>query len=71
MEMSPDSRRCGVAAAVVEQELIIAPKIAEQVMVMGHGEIVFRVAPGEAAHAAIIVRNDAHKGSDRPDLPAG
>jgi branched-chain amino acid transport system ATP-binding protein len=47
MEVILDIGRRGVAVILVEQKLTIALKIAEQVMVMGHGEIVFRGTPGE------------------------
>jgi branched-chain amino acid transport system ATP-binding protein len=53
--MNPDRSRRGVAVAVVEPELTIALKIAEQMMVRGHGKIVFRAALGELA--------------ERPDIP--
>jgi len=41
MEMILDIQRRGVAVVLVEQKLTIALKVAEQVLVMGHGEIVF------------------------------
>ena len=49
MEVILDIARRGVAVILVEQKLTIALKIAEQVMVMGHGEIAFRGTPGELA----------------------
>lgn len=44
-----DIARRGVAVVLVEQKLTIALKIAAQVMVMGHGEIVFCGTPDELA----------------------
>jgi branched-chain amino acid transport system ATP-binding protein len=35
----------GVAVVLVEQKLTIALKIAHELLVMGHGEIVFRGSP--------------------------
>lgn len=56
MEVILDIARRGVAVILVEQKLTIALKIAERVMVMGHGEIVFRGTPGELAERPDIRR---------------
>lgn len=56
MEVILDIGRRGVAVILVEQKLTIALKIAEQVMVMGHGEIVFRGSPGELAERPDVRR---------------
>ena len=54
MEVILDIGRRGVAVVLVEQKLTIALKVASQVMVMGHGEIVFRGTPDElAAHPQV------------------
>jgi branched-chain amino acid transport system ATP-binding protein len=54
MEVILDIGRRGVAVMLVEQKLTIALKIASQVMVMGHGEIVFSGTPDElAAHPQV------------------
>lgn len=45
MEVILDICRRGVAVMLVEQKLTIALKVASEVMVMGHGEIVFRGTP--------------------------
>lgn len=49
MEVILDIRRRGVAVVLVEQKLTIALKVASQVMVMGHGEIVFGGTPEQLA----------------------
>lgn len=54
MEVILDIGRRGVAVMLVEQKLTIALKVAAEVMVMGHGEIVFRGSPDALA--------------DRPDV---
>ncbi len=56
MEVILDIGRRGVAVVLVEQKLTIALKIAEEVMVMGHGEIVFRGTPDELAERPEIRR---------------
>ncbi len=56
MEVILDIARRGVAVVLVEQKLTIALKIAEEVMVMGHGEIVFRGTPAELAERPEIRR---------------
>jgi branched-chain amino acid transport system ATP-binding protein len=57
MEVILDIGRRGVAVVLVEQKLTIALKVAAQVMVMGHGEIVFRGTPQELADRPDIRRN--------------
>lgn len=57
MEVILDIGRRGVAVVLVEQKLTIALKVARQVMVMGHGELVFRGTP-EALDAAPDVRRN-------------
>ncbi len=57
MEVILDIGRRGVAVVLVEQKLTIALKVAEQVMVMGHGEIVFRGTPEELAEHPDVRRN--------------
>jgi branched-chain amino acid transport system ATP-binding protein len=52
-----DIARRGVAVVLVEQKLTIALKVAAQVMVMGHGEIVFRGSPEELAGHPDVRRN--------------
>jgi len=54
MEVILEIARRGVAVMLVEQKLTIALKVAAQVMVMGHGKIVFCGTPNEL--------------SDRPDV---
>ncbi|MCB9959040.1 MAG: ABC transporter ATP-binding protein [Rhodospirillaceae bacterium] len=49
MEVILDIGRRGIAVVLVEQKLTIALKVAAQVMVMGHGEIVFTGTPGQLA----------------------
>jgi branched-chain amino acid transport system ATP-binding protein len=49
MEVILAIARRGVAVLLVEQKLTIALKVAAEVMVMGHGEIVFRGSPEELA----------------------
>ena len=57
MEVILDIGRRGVAVVLVEQKLTIALKVASQVMVMGHGEIVFRGTPQELAGHPDVRRN--------------
>jgi branched-chain amino acid transport system ATP-binding protein len=57
MEVILDIGRRGVAVLLVEQKLTIALKVAQQVMVMGHGELVFRGTPGELDAAPEVRRN--------------
>jgi branched-chain amino acid transport system ATP-binding protein len=47
MEVILDIERQGVAVVLVEQKLTIALKVAKEVLVMGHGEIVFRGTPDD------------------------
>lgn len=49
MDVILDIARRGVAVMLVEQKLTIALKVAAEVMVMGHGEIVFRGTPDQLA----------------------
>ena len=49
MEVILDIGRRGVAVVLVEQKLTIALKVASEVVVMGHGELVFRGTPDELA----------------------
>ncbi|SMF76181.1 amino acid/amide ABC transporter ATP-binding protein 2, HAAT family [Tistlia consotensis] len=57
MEVILDIGRRGVAVVLVEQKLTIALKVAAQVLVMGHGEIVFRGTPDELAGDPEVRRN--------------
>lgn len=57
MEVILDIGRRGVAVVLVEQKLTIALKIAEKVMVMGHGELVFHGTPEELEAAPEVRRN--------------
>ncbi|MEX6507555.1 ABC transporter ATP-binding protein [Jiella sp. M17.18] len=57
MEVILDIGRRGVAVVLVEQKLTIALKVAEEVMVMGHGELVFRGTPAELDAAPQVRRN--------------
>jgi branched-chain amino acid transport system ATP-binding protein len=57
MEVILDIGRRGVAVVLVEQKLTIALKVARQVMVMGHGEIVFYGTPKELADRPEVRRN--------------
>ncbi|MCQ8780648.1 ABC transporter ATP-binding protein [Mangrovibrevibacter kandeliae] len=57
MEVILDIGRRGVAVVLVEQKLTIALKVAEEVMVMGHGELVFRGSPAELDAAPQVRRN--------------
>ena len=57
MEVILDIGRRGVAVVLVEQKLTIALKVASQVMVMGHGEIVFRGTPKELTDRPEVRRN--------------
>ncbi|NDW07335.1 ABC transporter ATP-binding protein [Jiella pacifica] len=56
MEVILDIGRRGVAVVLVEQKLTIALKVAREVVVMGHGELVFRGTPGELAETPDIRR---------------
>ncbi len=49
MEVILDIARRGVAVVLVEQKLTIALKVAADVMVMGHGELVFQGTPDALA----------------------
>ncbi|MCT4369006.1 ABC transporter ATP-binding protein [Yangia mangrovi] len=57
MEVILDIGRRGVAVVLVEQKLTIALKVAQQVMVMGHGELVFLGTPEELDAAPDMRRN--------------
>jgi branched-chain amino acid transport system ATP-binding protein len=57
MEVILDICRRGVAVVLVEQKLTIALRVAAQVMVMGHGEIIFRGTPDELADRPDLRRN--------------
>lgn len=57
MEVILDIGRRGVAVVLVEQKLTIALKVAEKVMVMGHGELVFHGTPEELEAAPEVRRN--------------
>lgn len=57
MEVILDIGRRGVAVVLVEQKLTIALKVAQQVMVMGHGELVFRGTPKALESAPDVRRN--------------
>ncbi len=57
MEVILDIGRRGVAVVLVEQKLTIALKVARQVMVMGHGELVFKGTPEELDAHPEIRRN--------------
>ncbi|PCJ04459.1 MAG: ABC transporter ATP-binding protein [Rhodobacteraceae bacterium] len=57
MEVILDIAKRGVAVMLVEQKLTIALKVASQVMVMGHGELVFQGTTEELAEAPEIRRN--------------
>ena len=57
MEVILDIGRRGVAVVLVEQKLTIALKVAREVMVMGHGELVFRGTPEELEAAPEMRRN--------------
>tara|TARA_R110002020_G_scaffold16823_3_gene59330 strand:- start:72 stop:782 length:711 start_codon:yes stop_codon:yes gene_type:complete len=57
MEVILDIGRRGVAVVLVEQKLTIALKVAQQVMVMGHGELVFRGTPAELDANRDVRRN--------------
>lgn len=46
-ELIAEIARAGVSILLVEQKLSIALKIAQQVYVMGHGEIVYQGTPEE------------------------
>jgi branched-chain amino acid transport system ATP-binding protein len=57
MEVILDIGKRGVAVLLVEQKLTIALKVAQKVMVMGHGELVFRGSPDELEAAPDVRRN--------------
>ncbi|WP_417672171.1 ABC transporter ATP-binding protein [Roseibium sp.] len=57
MEFILDIAKRGVAVMLVEQKLTIALKVAEEVLVMGHGELVFRGTPEELVQAPDVRRN--------------
>ncbi|AWI85650.1 ABC transporter ATP-binding protein [Alloyangia pacifica] len=57
MEVILDIGRRGVAVVLVEQKLTIALKVAQQVLVMGHGELVFLGTPAELDAAPDVRRN--------------
>ncbi len=57
MEVILDIGRRGVAVVLVEQKLTIALKVARQVMVMGHGELVFKGTPEELDAHPEVRRN--------------
>lgn len=57
MEVVLDIGRRGVAVMLVEQKLTIALKVAREVMVMGHGEIMFRGTPAALDEAPDVRRN--------------
>ncbi|HEV7434989.1 MAG TPA: ABC transporter ATP-binding protein [Pseudorhizobium sp.] len=57
MEVILDISRRGVAVVLVEQKLTIALKVARQVMVMGHGELVFGGTPDELDAHPEVRRN--------------
>lgn len=57
MEVILDIAKHGVAVFLVEQKLTIALKVAHDVMVMGHGEIVFQGTPAQLAENPEIRRS--------------
>lgn len=57
MEVILDIGRRGVAVVLVEQKLTIALKVAQQVMVMGHGELVYRGTPEQLEETPEVRRN--------------
>jgi len=57
MEVILDIGRRGVAVVLVEQKLTIALKVARHVMVMGHGELVFKGTPEELEANPEVRRN--------------
>ncbi|WP_340118232.1 ABC transporter ATP-binding protein [Pelagibius sp. 7325] len=57
MEVILDIGRRGVAVLLVEQKLTIALKVAAEVLVMGHGEIVFRGTPETLSDNPDVRRN--------------
>ncbi|WP_417691099.1 ABC transporter ATP-binding protein [Roseibium sp.] len=57
MEFILDIGKRGVAVMLVEQKLTIALKVAREVLVMGHGELVFRGTPDDLVQAPEIRRN--------------
>ena len=57
MEVILDIGRRGVAVLLVEQKLTIALKVAAEVLVMGHGEIVFRGTPEALSDNPDVRRN--------------
>ena len=56
MEVILDIARHGVAVVLVEQKLTIALKVADDVLVMGHGEIVFNGTAGDLSENPDIRR---------------
>ncbi|RFC65965.1 ABC transporter ATP-binding protein [Fulvimarina endophytica] len=57
MEVILDIARRGVAVVLVEQKLTIALRVARTVMVMGHGELVFRGTPEDLEASPDVRRN--------------
>ncbi len=57
MEFILDIAKRGVAVMLVEQKLTIALKVAQEVLVMGHGELVFRGTPDDLVEASDVRRN--------------
>lgn len=57
MEVILEIARRGVAVMLVEQKLTIALKVAAQVMVMGHGQIVFCGTPKELSERPDVRRD--------------
>lgn len=57
MEVILDIGRRGVAVVLVEQKLTIALKVAQQVMVMGHGELVYSGTPEQLEATPEVRRN--------------
>ncbi|AUG55873.1 ABC transporter ATP-binding protein [Thalassospira marina] len=57
MEVILDIGRRGVAVVLVEQKLTIALKVAQKVMVMGHGELVYSGTPDELEASPDVRRN--------------
>ncbi|MEC9199098.1 MAG: ABC transporter ATP-binding protein [Pseudomonadota bacterium] len=57
MEVILDIARRGVSVLLVEQKLTIALRVAHEVLVMGHGELVFHGSPDALAARPDIRRN--------------
>lgn len=57
MEVILDIARRGVSVLLVEQKLTIALRVAHEVLVMGHGELVFHGSPDALASRPDIRRN--------------